>query len=85
MALCLRGALVDARWGVDDLWLASCSLGGSLERTEVEQVAAGSRVATRGEYDVLAAALNEHFHEIGLDVVVPPYCPALRAGKDQTG
>jgi hypothetical protein len=86
IALYLRGALLDARWRVEDLWLASCSLGGTLERSEVAQVTAGSRVATRGEYEVLAAALNEHFHEIGLDAVAPPYGgPDLSAGRDHTG
>jgi hypothetical protein len=62
----LRAALEDARWDVLDLWIAACGIGGALEEFEVAQVAAGSRLASQAEYDVLAAALNGHFHDLGL-------------------
>jgi hypothetical protein len=69
------GALADhlnlgldlARWSTTDLWLAAVALGTDLSQTDIATIRTGDRIASHGEYDVLAAALDEHFTDIDLD------------------
>jgi hypothetical protein len=67
----LRGGLTDLGWSVADLWLGTVGIGGRLSLSEV-----GTIMERRGgpeprEYDLLAAAMNECFHERGLDHPLP--------------
>lgn len=66
----LRDGAHDARWNVTDLWIASVALGSNLALGEVHAITAGVRDPTRGQYEVLAAALNEHFAASGNDHTV---------------
>jgi hypothetical protein len=61
----LRDGMAHAAWQVFDLWLAGVALGASLDMGEVANIVAGGRAPTAGEYQVLAAAINEHL--VGLD------------------
>lgn len=63
----LRGGLRDVGWQTTDLWIASVALGSHLALGDVTDITAGVRVPTRGEYDVLALALNEQFMDLGRD------------------
>ncbi len=56
-----------AHWTIADLWVASTGIGGSFTQAEVEAIVSGAHDATRGEHDILAAALNDHFVAMGGD------------------
>ena len=66
-AAALQEGLALAHWTVTDLWVASVGIGGSFARTDVEHITAGTRDATQPEHDVLAAAVNDHLTDQGLD------------------
>lgn len=66
----LRDGVHDARWNDTDLWIASVALGSNLALGEVHAIIAGAQDPTPGEYEVLAAALNEHFAARGQDHAV---------------
>jgi hypothetical protein len=63
----LRLGLEHASWLDVDLWIASVAIGGNLDIGEVASITSGARAPTRHEYDLLAAALNDHFVERGQD------------------
>jgi hypothetical protein len=63
----LRDHAHDAGWDGTDLWIASVALGSNLDLGQVNAIAAGASSPTRDQYDVLAAALNEHFAALGRD------------------
>jgi hypothetical protein len=52
-------------WSVRDLWVAAIGIGGNLSRRDVETIAAGTRVASRAEHNILVAALNDGFTDLG--------------------
>jgi len=54
-------------WSVNDLFVAATGIGGELRHRDVGEITRGERGATRGEHDVLAAALNEYFTDHGQD------------------
>lgn len=60
-------------WGVDDLWIAALAIGGSFERSDVDDIAAGRKSASPMEHDVLAAAFNDHLPDIGVDHPIPTW------------
>ena len=66
-AATLREGLALAHWTITDLWVASVGIGGSFARRDVEHITTGTRDATQAEHDVLAAAVNDHLSEQGLD------------------
>jgi hypothetical protein len=69
----LRDRADDADWDDTDLWIASVALGGNLALGEVSAITAGDRTPTRAQYEVLAAALNEHFTTQGQGQPVPTW------------
>ncbi|HEX5946337.1 MAG TPA: hypothetical protein VFY82_08675 [Acidimicrobiales bacterium] len=75
----LRDGAHDARWNVTDLWIASVALGSNLALGEVHAITAGVRDPTRGQYEVLAAALNEHLAASGRDHAVLTWDGSPRA------
>jgi hypothetical protein len=52
-------------WSVRDLWVAAIGIGGSLSRGDIEAIAAGTRIANRAEHNILVAALNDGFTDLG--------------------
>lgn len=74
----LRDSAHDARWNDTDLWIASVALGSNLDLGELNAITAGDRDPTRGQYEVLAAALNEHFAARGQDHPVPTWTGGRR-------
>lgn len=74
----LRDSADDARWNDTDLWIASVALGSNLALGDVNAITAGHRDPTEGQYEVLAAALNEHFAAVGQDHPVPTWHGAPR-------
>ena len=56
-----------AHWTIADLWVASTGVGGRFSQAEVEAIVSGAQDATPNEHDILAAALNDHFTELGED------------------
>jgi hypothetical protein len=60
-AAAIRHGLQLAHWNISDLWVAAVGIGGALSHHDVDQIASGERLATPGEHDILALALNEHF------------------------
>jgi hypothetical protein len=56
-----------ARWSTVELWLAAVALGSDLSQVDIAGIRSGERAASRAEYGQLAAALNEHFTDAGLD------------------
>jgi hypothetical protein len=56
--------MIEARWRDDDLWLASVSVGGNLDRSAVHWILSGARTPTPSEFGVLAVALNERLGEL---------------------
>jgi len=75
----LRNSTEDARWNDTDLWIASVALGSNLELGDVNAITAGRRAPTQVQYEVLAAALNEHFASLGQDHPVPTWHGVPRA------
>jgi hypothetical protein len=63
----LRAALRFAGWDAATLWLAAVALGGRLSHDDIAAAVDGSLPPADGDYEVLAAALNEHFFDAGLD------------------
>ena len=79
----LRDGAHHARWADTDLWIASVALGSNLDLGDVAAITAGHVDPTRGQYAVLAAALNEHFSDSGRDHPVPSWAGPRRAlGSD---
>lgn len=69
----LRDGALAAGWNATDLWIAAVALGGNLGRGEVDAITSGDAHATRAEYGVLAAALNEQLVTRGLAHRVPAW------------
>ena len=63
----LADGLTAGRWRDADLWIASVALGANLDLGDVAHIVTGARAPTRVEYQVLAAALNDHLEDVGLD------------------
>ena len=57
----LQSGFGSTTWTVSDLWVAVVGIGGDLRRSDIANITAGQRPATRGEHDILATALNEWF------------------------
>jgi hypothetical protein len=53
------------------VWLRAMGIGGDLRQSDVAALTTGGRLATRAEHDLVAAALNEHFVELGQNHPVP--------------
>jgi hypothetical protein len=70
-AAALRQGLETSRWSPTDLWRAALGIGGAFSTAKVEGLASGLQGATEVEHDILAAALNEHLSDVGLDPLVP--------------
>lgn len=71
----LREGVRAAGWDDTDLWLASMALGSNLGLRELNAITVGDLAPTRGQYQVLAAALNE-------ELAVAGQAPALRTWVD---
>ena len=65
-SLSLRDGMRHAHWRNEDLWVASVALGGNLAQRDVERITSGDVTPSAHEYDVLAAALNDHFIDVGI-------------------
>lgn len=63
----LRNGLRRSGLTVRQLWVAAVGIGGSLLPHDIEDITEGDRAATPQEHDVLAAALNDHFADLGED------------------
>ena len=61
----IRSGLQRLSWTVSDLWIATVSVGGSFSRQDVEDLTTGGRAATPIEHDILVAALNDRFVDLG--------------------
>jgi hypothetical protein len=66
-AAAVRLGLRLAHWTISDLWVASTGIGGRFTQSDVEAIVSGTHDATRGEHDILAAALNDHLVGLGGD------------------
>jgi hypothetical protein len=73
----LRDALRRTDWADMDLWIASLAVGGGFSLRDITAITTGLRAPTHGQYDVIAAALNEHFAELGQER------PVRAWGEDQ--
>jgi hypothetical protein len=69
----LRDRLVDVGWTNADLLIATLGLSGYMLGGDINGILAGRRPPTRGEYNVIAAALNERYADLGGDHPVPPW------------
>jgi hypothetical protein len=78
----LRDRAGDADWDDTDLWIASVALGSNLALGEVNAITSGDRTPTRAQYEVLAAALNEHFTTHGQGQPVPTWEGRPRTAGD---
>jgi len=56
-----------AGWTTSDLWVAAAGIGGDFSRPQVEAIAVGRSPATPMEHDILVAALNDRFVDMGED------------------
>ena len=63
----LEQARRDTGMAIGELWFRYFALGGMSSALEVEAVLYGARVTTPHDRDLLAAALNERFAELGGD------------------
>jgi len=63
----LTDGLRGANWANADLWIATVGLGGRLDLSDVRNIMSGRRDPSRQEYNVLALALNEQYHDLGKD------------------
>jgi len=66
----LRRGLDASSWLEIDLWIAAIGMGSNLNVVDLADITAGRRLATAGEYDVLAATLNERLADLGREVSV---------------
>jgi hypothetical protein len=48
-----------------DLWVAAMPIGGHFTLDDINRILSGHLTPTRGQYNVLAATLNEHINEQG--------------------
>ena len=67
----LEQARRDTRLSVADLWYRYFGLGGMRSALDVEAYLYGALVADDYDRDLLAAALNERFAELGADHPLP--------------
>lgn len=63
----LRDGFDLTAWADIDLWVASLAIGGGFSLRDIAAITAGRRAPTHGQYDVIAAALNERLAELGQD------------------
>ena len=70
-AVALRQGLERSRWTATDLWRAALGVGGAFSTEKVEGFASGQQDATAVEHVILAATINDHLSDVGLDPVVP--------------
>jgi hypothetical protein len=63
----LRDALAASHWDVDDLLVASFTLGGALDPQRLTALVDGTLRPTPAEFDRLVHALNERMAELGGD------------------
>jgi len=63
----LTDGLRGTGWVTTDLWIATVGLGGRLDLSDVRNITFGQREPSRQEYNMLALALNEQFHDLGKD------------------
>lgn len=63
----LGRAMSSLPWSPSDLWMGGLTMGGYLSLDDVEAVLAGRRQLNGPEYNVLAAALNDAFSDLGQD------------------
>ena len=67
----LEQARQKAGLSVSELWARYFALGGMSAPLEMEAVLFGALVASPADRDLLAAALNERFTELGKDHPIP--------------
>lgn len=64
-AAAIREGLQRTGWTNSDLWVAAVGMGGAFSPHDIDQIASGERSATPAEHDILAAAFNDHFVDVG--------------------
>ena len=69
----LGDRLRDVGWSNNDLLVATLGLSGYLLASDVNDIVAGRRDPTRPEYEVIAAALNERYSDLGRDHPMQPW------------
>ena len=60
-------ALAAAGWSRHELWLACFALGADASEVELDRFLRGLAVPSAFEHNVIAQALNERLHDLGLD------------------
>ena len=55
----LRAGQQRAGWDDQDLWIASYALGCNLDKIQIAEILAGSRLGTADDYQLLTFAINE--------------------------
>lgn len=73
MAMYLNDRLIDVGWTNADLLVATLGMSGSLLSRDINDIVARRRDPTRSEYQVIAAALNERYSDLGHDYSVPDW------------
>jgi hypothetical protein len=63
----LHDALELAGWTATDLWIGVLSVGSGFSRADIDDLLSGTRPLSEQVYNLLAAALNDHFIDLGLD------------------
>jgi hypothetical protein len=63
----LHDALELARWTATDLWIGVLSMGGGFSRADIDDLLSGASPLSEQVYNLLAAALNDRFVDLGLD------------------
>lgn len=67
----LSDRLIDVGWTNADLLVATLAMSGYLLSRDINDIVARRRDPTRGEYQVIAAALNERYSDLDRDNPVP--------------
>jgi hypothetical protein len=64
-------ALAAGGWSRRELWLACFALGADASLTDLDEYLDGERQPDPHEHNMIAVALNERLHDLGLDSPVP--------------
>jgi hypothetical protein len=81
----LRDRLVDVGWTSADLLTATLGLSGSMLGGDINSILAGRRPPTPGEYNVIAAAINERYSDLGGDHPVLAWDDVQRTLRERGG
>ncbi|MBW8825704.1 MAG: hypothetical protein JF603_05050 [Acidobacteria bacterium] len=63
----LQQGILASGYTITGLWVAAAGFGGPIRWADLADIASGDRPATPAEHNILAAALNDHFADLGHD------------------